>query len=63
MIKFECMHHVRLHVPLGVSPLQVIVPSNPSLHAHAVPAALFEYGMSQGAAVILGIPNLNQHVI
>ena len=45
------VHCVRVQVPLGVAPLQVIVPLNPGLHSHEVPAALLEFAISQSAAV------------
>ena len=42
---------MRVQLPLGVAPFQVIVPLYPVLHAHAVPAALLEFAMLHGAAV------------
>ena len=37
-------------LPFGVAPSQVMSPRNPSLHAHAVPAFLFELATLHGAA-------------
>ena len=45
------MHCVRVQVPLGVAPFQVMVPVYPGLHAHARPATLVEFAMVHGAAV------------
>ena len=50
-LALEPVHCVPPQLPLGVAPFQVIVPLNPVLHAHAVPAALLELAMLHGAAV------------
>ena len=48
-LALEPVHLVRVQLPLGVAPLQVIVPLNPVLHAHDKPAALLELAMLHGA--------------
>ena len=42
---------ISVQLPFGVAPSQVMSPVNPSLHAHAVPAFLFELATLHGAAV------------
>ena len=50
-LALDPVHCVRVQLPLGVAPSQLIVPLNPALHAHARPSALLEFSMLQGAAV------------
>ena len=44
------VHCVRVQLPLGLSPTQVMVPLYPVRHAHAGPATLFEFATVHSTA-------------